>query len=300
MSRRAVRRRTRRGQIQIAPLPLAGGGAPARRAQRDRPRRGRLARAVANALIVIGILCLLDVVVTMLWQEPLTAIYASIQQGELHGALKRLEERAPSSALAAQLALVRDEHARIALLAAQLEASAKSGAAVGEIDIPRIGASFTLVKGTGTEELAEGPGIYWHGEYPQSHFPGSGGITAIAGHRTTFLAPFRHVEELRPGDQIIITMPYARFLYRVRRTRVVTPEDVAAVMHPGGGVRLVLSSCNPPFSAAQRILIDAGLASVTPRGAARSFVQSLIARSAPSSALGRALKLPPATPTARI
>ena len=300
MRRRTARRRGRRGRTEIATVLVGAAGAPALRAQAIGRRRGRLARALANALILIGILFLLDVVVTMLWQEPLTAIYASIEQGELHGALKRLESGIPSEALAAQLALVHDEQKRIGLLAAQLEAGARSGSAVGEIDIPRISASFALVKGTGTEELEEGPGIYWHGEYPQSHFPGSAGITAIAGHRTTFLAPFRHVEELRPGDQIIITMPYARFVYRVQRTRVVVPEDVSAVMHPGRGVRLVLSSCNPPFSAAQRILIDAGLASVTPRGAARSFVQSLIARSAPSSALARELGLAPATLTARI
>jgi sortase A len=300
MRPRAVRRRGRRGQIEIAPALAGAPGATGLGSRTVGGRRRRLSRLLANTLIVLGVLCLLDVVVTMLWQEPLTAIYATIEQGELHGNLKQLESRIPSEALTAQLALARDAHKRIALLAAQLEASAKSGSAVGEIDIPRIKASYALVKGTGTEELEEGPGIYWHGEYPQSHFPGAAGLTAIAGHRTTFLAPFRHVEELRPGDPIVITMPYARFLYKVARTKIVVPEDVAAVMHPGRGVALVLSSCNPPFSAAQRILIEATLASVTPRGPARSFVESLITRSAPSSALGRSIGLPSATLTGRI
>ena len=87
--------------------------------------------------------------------------------------------------------------------------------------IPRIGASYVVVKGTGTEDLKSGPGIY-----PETSFPGGGSTTAIAGHRTTYLAPFRHIDSLRPGNRIMLDMPYAHFTYTVIGQRVVSPSDV--------------------------------------------------------------------------
>jgi sortase A len=240
-------------------------------------RRGRVARSLhwlSVALVGLGILALADALVTMVWQEPFTALYTTIEQEGLNASLRRLDRAAPSQAIAARLALIRRVDQRIALLAESLERSAPNGSAVGQISIPRIGASYALVKGTGTAELEKGPGVYSRTSYPQTAFPGIPGVTAIAGHRTTFLAPFRHIDALRPGDHITITMPYASFGYTVVRARIVPPGDVHAAVDPGPGTQLVLSSCNPPFSAAQRILVDARLASTTPLGAARSYEEA--------------------------
>ena len=120
-----------------------------------------------------------------------------------------------------------------------------------------------MVKGTGTSELESGPGIY-----SETAFPGVPGTTAIAGHRTTWLAPFRHIDALRPGQPIVLEMPYARFTYRVIGSRVVLPTDVS-VLDPVGYSRLVLSACTPLFSASHRLIVFARLTSTAPLGAAR-------------------------------
>jgi sortase A len=85
-----------------------------------------------------------------------------------------------------------------------------------------------------------------------------GETVAIAGHRTTFLAPFRHIDALRPGDRIVLGMPYGRFVYAVQYHRIVSPTSWWVVRDVGYD-RLVLSACNPLFSAAQRIVVFARL-----------------------------------------
>ena len=91
---------------------------------------------------------------------------------------------------------------------------------------------------------------------------------AIAGHRTTYGAPFRNVDKLDPGDRIELRMPYGRFTYRVERTKIVPPTELSVtdrVAHD----RLVLSACHPLYSAAQRIIVFARL-DASSRGEARS------------------------------
>ncbi len=205
-----------------------------------------------------------DAAVTLIWQEPISALYAQLRQESLGVDLRALDRAKPSPAAAQALARLHEERRRIAYLAGALERRAKSGSAVGRIRIPSIGASFVVVKGTGTSELENGPGIY-----PETRFPGSGGTTAIAGHRTTYLAPFRHIDELRRGQRIVLEMPYARFTYTVLGSRVVLPTDVS-VIRPTGYSRLVLSACTPLFSASHRLVVFAKLSSTVPLGAARS------------------------------
>jgi sortase A len=242
-------------------------GSPVRRGPRT-PRGHRALRALSATLIVLGALALLDAGITMVWQEPLSALYAKLQQDRLRGVLHALERATPSAAEEARLARLADERRRVAYLAGELERHAQLGGAVGRIRIPRIGADFVLVYGTGTEELEKGPGIYTQSIYPGTRFPGLGGTTAIAGHRTTFLAPFRHIDELRRGDRILLDMPYAHFTYTVIGNRSVLPSDVEAAIHTGHYSRLVLSACNPPFSAAERLLVFARLTHTVPVGAA--------------------------------
>jgi sortase A len=219
---------------------------------------------LAVLLIGLGGLVLIDGVVTLLWQEPITALIASIHQGELSSDLERAERAAPSVAEQQVLAGFATERRRIAYLASTFERQAHNGGAVGRIVIPHIGASYVVVKGTDTSDLESGPGVY-----SDTRFPGLAGTTAIAGHRTTYLAPFRHIDALKAGDRILLEMPYAHFTYTVTGHRVVAPTDVQAAVANVGYTRLVLSACTPLFSAAKRLLVYARLTRTVPMGAAR-------------------------------
>jgi sortase A len=238
------------------PLPLPSVAKPRRRGP-------RVPSVLAALMIAVGVLLLLDAGTTLVWQEPVSALYAQLKQESLGGDLRALDRASPSLGAQHTLARLHEERLRVAYLAHTLERQAKAGSAVGRIRIPAIGASFVVVKGTGTSELENGPGIY-----PETSFPGVPGTTAIAGHRTTYLAPFRHIDRLHRGESIVLEMPYARLLYTVIGSRVVLPTDVS-VLDPVGYSRLVLSACTPLFSASHRLIVFARLHSTVPLGAAR-------------------------------
>lgn len=244
-----------------------------------RPRRAL--RVLSWVLILAGVLALADAAVTLLWQEPLSALYARIEQDRLSGALRQVERAQPTPVERRQLASLPAQRQRIAFLAGELQHHAAYGSAVGSIHIPSIGADFVVVKGTGVSELQKGPGVF-----PETRFPGIAGTTAIAGHRTTYLAPFRHIDSLHAGNRILLDMPYAHLTYTVIGHRVVSPSDVGAAVDPVGYSRLVLSACTPLFSAAQRLLVFARLTRTVPVGAARLGSTSG-ARNPPAGALGR-------------
>jgi sortase A len=245
-----------------------------------------LLRALAILLIAAGALALADGIVTLVWQEPISALYADLRQNSLNGALHRIEGAQPTPAERRALASLSDEKHRVAFLASELERRAGDGSAVGRISIPRIGASFVVVKGTSTEDLESGPGVL-----SETRFPGRGATTAIAGHRTTYLAPFRHIDALRPGNLISLRMPYAQFTYRVTGQRVVQPTDVQAAVGNVGYARVVLSACTPLFSAAKRLLVFARLTRIEPRGAALQLPGGAVAH--PFGPRARPRALPP-------
>jgi sortase A len=219
-------------------------------------------RALSTVLIIAGVLMLSDAALTVAWQEPISGLYASIVQSRLGDDLHDLELKRPSAVELAALEALKDEQRRMAFLARRLRVTARPGDAVGRIRIPKIGASFVVVNGTDTVSLRKGPGIY--DEVP---FPGAPGTTAIAGHRTTYLAPFRRIDKLRRGDEIVVEMPYGRFTYEVERRRIVPPTEVSVIKRVSYD-RLVLSACHPLYSAAQRIVVFARLIGSTARGAA--------------------------------
>jgi sortase A len=220
-------------------------------------------RSLSTVLIVSGVLMLGDAGLTLVWQEPVSAAYAKIVQGRLGDDLKKLELQRPSTIDFAALQKLATERRRMAFLARRLRADAGNGAAVGRISISAIKANFVLVNGTDTAALRKGPGIY--DDVP---FPGAPGTTAIAGHRTTYLAPFRRIDQLDRGDEVVVEMPYGRFTYEVEKTRIVAPTEVS-VIHRVQYDRLVLSACHPLYSAAQRIVVFARLIASQARGAAR-------------------------------
>ena len=150
----------------------------------------------------------------------------------------------------------------MAFAARALGRRSEPGDPLGRIRIPSIGVSDVFVEGTGTAELRKGPG-----HYPATPLPGQRGTVAIAGHRTTYGAPFHNLDDLDRGDRIELVMPYGRFEYRVERSRIVPPTELSVTDRVDHD-RLVLSACHPLYSAAQRIVVFAKLVSAEARGPA--------------------------------
>jgi sortase A len=217
-------------------------------------RRRRALRAISTLLIAAGTLVLADGVATLAWQEPITAIYARMQQERLGDELAALEHAAPAPVERRALARLPDPRRRLGFAARALARRSKPGDPVGRLRVPAIGLSTVVVQGTDGDDLRAGPG-----HYLETALPGQRGTVAIAGHRTTYGAPFRHVDDLRRGDRIELAMPYGRFTYRVERTRIVSPAAVDVVDRVAYD-RLVLTACHPLYSAAERIVVFARLA----------------------------------------
>ena len=207
-------------------------------------------------LITAGLVVLADAGLTLLWQEPLSAAYGAFKQGQAEDQLNDLESQYPTPADLAAISGVRGNDEKARILADRFEPHLQEGHAIGRIKIDRIGLSIVVVQGTDTASLEKGPG-----HYRNTPIPGQPGTVAIAGHRTTYLAPFRHIDDIRDGDSVRIEMPYAAFTYTVEKHEVVDPGDVG-IIKPVGYDRLVLTACHPPYSAAQRYAIFAKLSRV--------------------------------------
>lgn len=197
-----------------------------------------------------------------MWQEPVSAFLAQRQQNQLSDKLAEIEQAAPTPLQRRALAGLDSDRHRIAFLARVARREAKDGEPFGRLQIAKIGVDTVVVNGTAPEDLRKGPG-----HYPSTTFPGLGGTVAVAGHRTTYGAPFRKLDELGSGDRLVLEMPYARFTYVFTRQRIVKP-DALWVTRDRGYEQLVLSACHPLYSAAERIIVFARLVSVQERGAA--------------------------------
>jgi sortase A len=218
---------------------------------RRAPRLRRALRALSTVMIVAGVILLADAAVTLVWQEPVSAVYAHFRQGELADQLQELEEAPLEPAEERALEKISDPRRKLAFRARALGRRLEPGDAMGRIEMPAIGVSEVFVEGTEANDLRAGPG-----HYAETPLPGERGTVAIAGHRTTYGAPFRRVDQLDPGDRIDLRMPYGRFVYRVERTRIVEPTETSVIDRVGHN-RLVLSACHPLYSAAQRIIVFA-------------------------------------------
>jgi sortase A len=126
------------------------------------------------------------------------------------------------------------------------------GDAIGILIIPRIDLDMVVVQGVDTESLKKGPGHYPGTAYPWDDH----GRVGIAGHRTTYLHPFYSLNELRPGDQITIETEYGTFHYEVTRSAIIAPSN-ASVLDQTERPSLVLTTCNPRYSAAERLVVFA-------------------------------------------
>lgn len=127
------------------------------------------------------------------------------------------------------------------------------GEAVARIEIPAIGVDQIVVEGVDPESMRRGPG-----HYPHTPLPGESGNAAIAGHRTTYGAPFHRLDELELGDEILVTTLRGRFRYTMIDLQVVEPDDVT-MLDDHGDDRLTLTTTNPKYSVAERLVVSARL-----------------------------------------
>jgi sortase A len=213
-------------------------------------------RILSVTLITAGLVVLADAGLTLVWQEPISAAYGALQQARAADQLDQLESEFPTPGDVAAVQGVRGDAARARILARRFEQRTDTGDPIGRIKIDRIGLDMVMLQGTDTSTLEHGPG-----HYPGTPFPGEPGTVGIAGHRTTYLAPFRHIDDIRDGDEVHLELPYAAFTYRVQFHRVVDPTDVG-IVNPVGYQRLVLTACHPLYSASQRWAVFARLVRV--------------------------------------
>jgi sortase A len=211
----------------------------------------------STALVTAALVLALETALTLLWKEPVTAIAAALDQDQAADQLDRLEAEFGARAEAAISDAGADPAKRAAVLADLFEAELEEGRPIGRILAPSAGVEDVIIEGTDAASLEKGPG-----HYPKTALPGQGRTVAIAGHRTTYGAPFHDIDSLREGDRVTLEMPYATFTYVVTKTDIVDPSDVE-IVEDVGRERLVLTACHPLYSAAERYAIFADLERVS-------------------------------------
>jgi sortase A len=222
----------------------------------------RFLRILSVALITAGLTIGVDVGMTLAWKEPMSTIYGSIQQGKAEDSLAALEEEFTTLPEVQRVEQQTphdnaDVERRLGKLADLFAEQVEIGQGIGRLKIDSIDLDIVVVQGTDTSSLQKGPG-----HYPETAFPGQGKTIGIAGHRTTYLAPFRDINEVADGDQVTLEMPYGTFTYTVQKHEVVDPSEVQIVDNVGYE-RLVLTACHPLYSAAERWAVFAKLTGVS-------------------------------------
>jgi sortase A len=209
-------------------------------------------RIASAALITAGLVVVSDVAVTLAWKEPVSSLYGAIRQATAGDDFEALEDSFPAVSGPSQAELRREANR----LARRLADEIGTGEGFARVRIPAIGVDYAVVEGTDGGSLQRGPG-----HYPATGLPGQRRTTAIAGHRTTYQAPFREIDRLEGGDEVIVETPYADFAYLVEHAEVVEP-DRTDIVRDTGRERLVLTACHPLYSDAQRYAVFAKLETV--------------------------------------
>jgi sortase A len=211
------------------------------RAGRDRTVR-RITRLLGVGLLACGLVLLASVA----WQLWGTGIITARDQHRLGQQFERVVRAAAHPS------------ADVVTSPAPSIPPARTGTVIAHLVIPTIGISNYVVEGVGSAQLAEGTG-----HYPGTAAIGGEGNVGIAGHRTTYGHPFYNLNELQPGDPIYLTNLADRtFTYRVTTQFVVSPSDTA-VLDPTPTPTLTLTTCNPRYSASQRLIVQAALVKAT-------------------------------------
>jgi sortase A len=218
-------------------------------------RRG--IRLLGTLLAVAGALTLVWALLVWQWQDPFTGLYTKWKQRQLASQYdKRTQSFKPAISGVTQAA----ERESIAREAKRYRKSSRRGQVIGRLRVPRMGVNMLLVNGTDHDTLKKGPG-----RDQRTFMPGENRLVYIAGHRTTYLAPFSHIDRLRSGDRVTIQVPYGNFIYAVTRHRIVKSTDLSVLRSPRHEV-VELQACHPRFFASHRYIAYARLARVEPRG----------------------------------
>jgi sortase A len=234
-------------------------------------------RIAGTALVVAGALVLVWVVVVWQWQDPFTALYTHWKQHQLAKSYERqfaayhAERYDRQATIAARIRTIEREARRYRL-------DSHRGQAIGRIRVPRLHLNMILVNGTDHDSLKKGPG-----RDLRTYMPGEGQLIYIAGHRTTYLAPFAHINALRRGDPITLEVPYGTFRYRVFRKKIVVSDDLAVLRSHGRDV-VALQACHPRFFATHRYIVWGRLIRIAPRGASAFDPPSSTLTAAPLAA----------------
>jgi sortase A len=218
-------------------------------------------RITGAILVGAGAVGLAWALVVWQWQDPITALYTTYQQHKLSESFnQKFAAYVPPTVPVARPAQdARAEQRLIALDARRYRRTLRVGQPLGRLRVPRLGLSIIVVTGTDEASLQKGPG--W---YTGTRLPGEGQLIYIAGHRTTYLAPFAHIDSLRRGDSVTLELPYATFIYRITG-HVIVPADDLARLKSRGYEQVALQACHPRFFATHRYIAYARPVKVIPR-----------------------------------
>ncbi len=218
---------------------------------------------LGTLLLGIGIGILAWAATVYLWKDPFTTAYTAYEQRKLESSLERqFEKWRPTRRPVARPGkptpkpLPRDDVRREAR---RFRLASQEGDAVAKLEIPRLGLDVVVVNGTSSGDLRRGPG-----RHLETYMPGERQLVYVAGHRTTYGAPFSDIDRLREGDRIRVELPYASIEYQVTKHRIVDDNDLT-VLESHGREELVLQACHPRFFASQRYLVYARPVSVDVR-----------------------------------
>ncbi|HEU4972138.1 MAG TPA: class E sortase [Gaiellaceae bacterium] len=214
---------------------------------------------IGTFLLVIGLGVLAWAATVYFWKDPFTTAYTAYEQRRLASNLdEQFDNWHPTREPVAESGdpVKRDDVSREAK---RYRLASEDGDAIARIRIPELDLNLVVVNGTSVSDLRRGPG-----RHLETYMPGEHELVYIAGHRTTYGAPFGDINELKPGDTITLELPYATIVYRVTRHRIVDDNDVSVLESPHHE-QLVLQACHPRFFASQRYLVYATPVSVKRR-----------------------------------
>ena len=214
-------------------------------------------------LLVIGIGVLAWAATVYLWKDPFTTAYTAYEQRQLasnlDSAFESWEPAPKPKPVSRPAPTPKPQHDNVSREAKRFRLESDDGDAIARLKVPRLDLSVVVVNGTSTSDLRRGPG-----RHEDSFLPGEGELVYVAGHRTTYGAPFSAINELEAGDTITVELPYGTVEYRVTRHRIVDDNDLS-VLESHGREELVLQACHPRFFASQRYLVYARPVSVEAR-----------------------------------
>ncbi len=220
----------------------------------------RVARIAGTLLIVSGVGALAWALTVWQWQDPFTALTHELEQRRLAQSFERRLERDPRLAAARAI--------DIEGAAERWRTGSQRGDAIARLRIPALGVDEIVVNGTDSETLKQGPG-----RYLGSAMPGEGELVYIAGHRTTYGAPFSRIDRLRKGDRVFLELPYATVEYAITGHRIVAATETS-VLDSKGREQLALQACHPRFFASHRWISYARPVRITAPGEADTALEA--------------------------